>query len=69
VYAAASVDDGFSPPRTVEQTRALIEEDNVLAIADSLGIATNGAVRKPRMVRFDGGRFTYFGEIIDAGSN
>ena len=41
-----SVDDGFSPPKTVEQTRKLVEEDGVLAIAGSLGTATNGAIRK-----------------------
>jgi branched-chain amino acid transport system substrate-binding protein len=26
-----SLDDGYSPPKTVEQTRRLVEEDNVLA--------------------------------------
>jgi branched-chain amino acid transport system substrate-binding protein len=41
-----SVDDGFSPPKTVEQTRKLVEEDGVLAIVGSLGTATNGAIRK-----------------------
>ena len=41
-----SVDDGFSPPKTVEQTRKLVEEDGVLAIVGSLGTATNGAVQK-----------------------
>jgi branched-chain amino acid transport system substrate-binding protein len=41
-----SLDDGFSPPKTVEQTRKLIEEDNVLAIVGSLGTATNSAVQK-----------------------
>ena len=32
-----SRDDGFSPPKAVEQTRKLVEEDNVLAIFESLG--------------------------------
>src|SRR5690349_22200389 len=32
-----SLDDGFSPPKTVEQTRRLIEQDQVLAISGSLG--------------------------------
>jgi len=41
-----SVDDGFSPPKTVEQTRKLVEADGVLAIVGSLGTATNGAVQK-----------------------
>jgi branched-chain amino acid transport system substrate-binding protein len=41
-----SLDDGFSPPKTVEQTRKLVEEDQVLAISGSLGTATNAAVQK-----------------------
>ena len=41
-----SVDDGYSPPKTVEQTRKLIEEDGVLAIVGSLGTPTNSAVQK-----------------------
>jgi len=41
-----SLDDGFSPPKTVEQTRKLIEEDQVLAISGSLGTATNAAIQK-----------------------
>jgi len=32
-----SRDDGYSPPKAVEQTRKLVEEDNVLAIFGSLG--------------------------------
>jgi ABC-type branched-subunit amino acid transport system substrate-binding protein len=27
-----SLDDGFSPPKTVEQTRKLVEQDEVFAI-------------------------------------
>src|SRR5258708_7878868 len=38
-----SLDDGFSPPKTVEQTRRLVEQDQVLAISGSLGTATNAA--------------------------
>jgi ABC-type branched-subunit amino acid transport system substrate-binding protein len=41
-----SYDDGFSPPKTVEQTRKLVESDEVLAITGSLGSATNLAVAK-----------------------
>ncbi|MBS0518431.1 MAG: ABC transporter substrate-binding protein [Proteobacteria bacterium] len=41
-----SLDDGSSPPKTVEQTRKLIENDHVLAISGSLGTATNAAVQK-----------------------
>ena len=38
-----SLDDGYSPPKTVEQTRRLIEQEQVLAIYHSLGTPTNSA--------------------------
>ncbi len=38
-----SYDDGYSPPKTVEQTRRLIEEDGVAAIFAPLGTPTNSA--------------------------
>jgi branched-chain amino acid transport system substrate-binding protein len=41
-----SLDDGYSPPKTVEQTRRLVEEDHVLADFGSLGTATNTAIQK-----------------------
>ncbi|HEY7004844.1 MAG TPA: ABC transporter substrate-binding protein [Sphingomicrobium sp.] len=41
-----SLDDGYSPPKTVEQTRKLVEEDQVLALSGSLGTPTNAAVQK-----------------------
>jgi branched-chain amino acid transport system substrate-binding protein len=41
-----SLDDAYSPPRTVEQTRRLVEQDGVLAIFGTMGTATNLAVRK-----------------------
>jgi len=41
-----SVDDGFSPPKTVEQIRKLVEQDEVLLIFQSLGTATNTAIQK-----------------------
>ena len=41
-----SLDDAFSPPKTVEQTRRLVEADNVLLIFSSLGTPTNSAVYK-----------------------
>src|SRR5271154_3140348 len=41
-----SLDDGFSPPKTVEQTRRLVEQDQVLAISGSLGTATNASGQK-----------------------
>jgi len=39
-----SYDDGYSPPKTVEMTRKLIESDNVLFIAGGLGTPTNSAI-------------------------
>src|SRR5262245_45620409 len=41
-----SLDDGYSPPRTVEQTRKLVEQEEALMIFGSLGTATNSAIRK-----------------------
>ena len=41
-----SLDDGYSPPRTVEQTRRLVEQEEVLMIFGSLGTATNTAIQK-----------------------
>jgi branched-chain amino acid transport system substrate-binding protein len=39
-------DDGFSPPKTVEQVRKLVEADGVFAMFAPVGTATNIAVRK-----------------------
>jgi branched-chain amino acid transport system substrate-binding protein len=39
-----SYDDGYSPPKTVEQTRRLIEEDKVAALFADLGTPTNSAI-------------------------
>jgi branched-chain amino acid transport system substrate-binding protein len=39
-----SYDDGYSPPKTVEMTRKLVEEDGVFIIAGSVGTPTNSAV-------------------------
>jgi branched-chain amino acid transport system substrate-binding protein len=41
-----SYDDGFSPPKTVEQARKLVESDEVLLIFQSLGTPTNTAIQK-----------------------
>jgi branched-chain amino acid transport system substrate-binding protein len=41
-----SLDDGFSPPKTVEQTRKLIEQDEVLLLFGSIGTASNSAIHK-----------------------
>ncbi|WP_316230092.1 ABC transporter substrate-binding protein [Bradyrhizobium sp. SZCCHNR1051] len=40
-----SYDDGYAPQKTVEMTRKLVEEDNVLLMFASLGTAPNLAVR------------------------
>jgi branched-chain amino acid transport system substrate-binding protein len=39
-------DDGYAPPKTVEQARRLIENDDVLLILNSLGTAHNTAIQK-----------------------
>jgi branched-chain amino acid transport system substrate-binding protein len=42
----SSLDDGYSPPKTVEQTRKLVEQDGVLAIVSSMGTPANSAIYK-----------------------
>ena len=39
-----SYDDGYSPPKTVEMTRRLVEEDHVLFVAGPVGTPTSSAV-------------------------
>ncbi|MBV9014302.1 MAG: ABC transporter substrate-binding protein [Alphaproteobacteria bacterium] len=39
-----SYDDAYSPPKTVEQTRRLVEQDQVLLDAGPLGTPTNSAI-------------------------
>ena len=39
-------DDAYSPPKTVEQTRRLVESDEVLLIFGGVGTPTNNAVHK-----------------------
>jgi branched-chain amino acid transport system substrate-binding protein len=41
-----SLDDGYSPPKTVEDIRQLVEEDGVAFIFNSLGTPTNTAIQK-----------------------
>ena len=61
-----SLDNESTPPKTVEQTRRLVEQDNVLAIVGSLGAAHNAAVQRylnehkvPQLFIFTGAaRFT-----------
>jgi ABC-type branched-subunit amino acid transport system substrate-binding protein len=41
-----SRDDGFSPPKTLEQTRRLVEGDNVAFLFATMGTAPNSAIQK-----------------------
>src|ERR687885_657643 len=40
-----SYDDGYSPPKAVEQARRLVEDDQVLLIFNSLGTPSNTAIQ------------------------
>ena len=39
-----SLDDGYSPPKTVEQVRRLVEQDQVAFLFNNLGTPTNSAI-------------------------
>ena len=41
-----SLDDGYNPAKTVEQTRKLVEDEGVLLLFSSLGTPTNTAIHK-----------------------
>jgi len=41
-----SLDDGYAPPKTIEQVRRLVEEDEVFALFQTLGTASNAAIQK-----------------------
>ena len=41
-----SLDDGYAPPQTVEVTRKLVEQEQVLLIFGSAGTPTNSAIHK-----------------------
>jgi len=41
-----SLDDGYSPPKAIEQTRKLVEQEEVLLIFGTLGTAVNTAIHK-----------------------
>lgn len=41
-----SLDDGYSPPKTVEQARKLVEQEEVLFLFGTLGTPTNSAIHK-----------------------
>jgi branched-chain amino acid transport system substrate-binding protein len=56
-----SYDDGYNPPKTVEQTRKLVESDRVLLIFHGAGSPTQSAVQKymnekkvPQLLIFSG---------------
>ena len=41
-----SLDDGYSPPRTVEQVRKLVEQEKVAFLFQTLGTPTNSAIHR-----------------------
>jgi hypothetical protein len=41
-----ALDDGYSPPKTIEVVRRLIEEDQVAILFQTIGTAPNAAIRK-----------------------
>src|SRR5262245_29533662 len=41
-----SYDDGYSPPKTVEMVRKLVEQDQVAFVFQTLGTPTNSAIHK-----------------------
>src|SRR5712675_3061307 len=41
-----SCDDGYSPPKAVEQARKLVKSDEVLLVFNSLGTPSNSAIQK-----------------------
>lgn len=73
-----SLDDGFSPPKAFEQHRKLVEEEQVLALVNTIGTETNTAKDGDPLVsptnyatystfrtqRFEGKRWVLFGEPI-----
>jgi branched-chain amino acid transport system substrate-binding protein len=41
-----SLDDAYSPPKTVEQTRRLVEQEDVFLVFGSVGTAANAAIQR-----------------------
>ncbi len=41
-----TLDDGYSPPKTVEMVRQLVEQDQVAFVFNTLGTPTNSAIHK-----------------------
>ena len=61
-----SYDDAYSPPKTVEQARKLVESDEVFLIFAPLGTASNAAIQKyqrfrniPQNARFVVGKYQF----------
>src|SRR3979490_1009801 len=48
-----SYDDGYSPPKTVEQVRKLIESDEVFLVFNALGTPTQSAGQKYQKIKKD----------------
>jgi ABC-type branched-subunit amino acid transport system substrate-binding protein len=66
-----TLDDGYSPPKTVEQTRRLVEQDQVFGVFGSLGTPTNASVQRylnerkvPQMFLFTAPRASVTRKII-----
>jgi ABC-type branched-subunit amino acid transport system substrate-binding protein len=41
-----SLDDAYNPTKTVEQTRRLVEQDEIFAIIGTVGTPTNSAIQR-----------------------
>jgi hypothetical protein len=41
-----SLDDGYSPPKTIEAARRLVEQEEVLPLFGTLGTPTNSAIHR-----------------------
>src|SRR3954467_5818674 len=59
-------DDGYSPPKAVEQARKLVESDDVLVVFNPLGTPSNAAIQKYLNIKkvpqlFVAAGATYFG--------
>jgi branched-chain amino acid transport system substrate-binding protein len=64
-----SYDDAYTPPKTVEQARRLVEDDEVLLIFNSLNTGPHdyAPIKQLQMAKFDGERWELFGPVISGG--
>lgn len=46
IITLISADDAYAPPKTVEQTRRLVEQEGVLGMFGSIGAGTNASVQR-----------------------